>query len=245
MPRRAGAKDRGQRKRRKMTAAERTTRALQRQSAEGKRRVAAVVAEKSSRAAFVERFAAGSSSAANADDDNDDDEPSDSESDDAPGEGAAGDGMESGREPDDEPRGHAASDGMHGGVQPPPPPRREQRPDDIEAELDDDAQFDGADAPGGVMATYLEAVFWRLHAEVRGQVAKQLREPKWLLQMLKAEGADWWLRAGRARTVCSRLGLEYGEPSYYRDIHVWRRKELQVPAAEVHQLGGTAFIREW
>jgi len=244
MPRRAGAKDRGQRKRRKMTAAERTTRALQRQSAEGKRRVAAVVAEKSSRAAFVERFAAGSSSAANADDDNDD-EPSDSESDDAPGEGAAGDGMESGREPDDEPRGHAASDGMHGDVQPPPPPRREQRPDDIEAELDDDAQFDGADAPGGVMATYLEAVFWRLHAEVRGQVAKQLREPKWLLQMLKAEGADWWLRAGRARTVCSRLGLEYGEPSYYRDIHVWRRKELQVPAAEVHQLGGTAFIREW
>ena len=39
--------------------------------------------------------------------------------------------------------------------------------------------------------------------------------------MLKAPGADWWLRAGQARLVCKKLGLLYDEPAYYRDIHVW------------------------
>jgi hypothetical protein len=39
--------------------------------------------------------------------------------------------------------------------------------------------------------------------------------------MLKAPGADWWIRVGQARLVCKKLGLFYGKPSYYRDIHVW------------------------
>jgi hypothetical protein len=39
--------------------------------------------------------------------------------------------------------------------------------------------------------------------------------------MLKAPGADWWICAGQARLVCTKLGLFYGKPSYYRDIHVW------------------------
>ena len=39
--------------------------------------------------------------------------------------------------------------------------------------------------------------------------------------LLTAPSADWWLRAGHAPSVCVRLGLEYGEPSYYRDVYVW------------------------
>ena len=193
------------------------------------------------------RRAAGSSSAAAADgddeDDNDDedDAPSDSESNDGAGNvmdvdsedelrdgtsdaaeaASAGDGVE----PPPPPPPHRRDDieAEANDNPPPPPPRRprEHRPADVEAELDDDEQLDGADASGGVMATYLAAVFRRLHAEVRGDVAKHAREPKWLLAMLKAEGADWWLPAGRAPTVCNRLGLEYGEPSYYRGIYVW------------------------
>ena len=39
--------------------------------------------------------------------------------------------------------------------------------------------------------------------------------------MLKEEGSEWWLRAARAHSICKKLGLEYGEPAYYRDILVW------------------------
>jgi hypothetical protein len=39
--------------------------------------------------------------------------------------------------------------------------------------------------------------------------------------MLKAPGADWWLRAGKAGIVCKKLGLLYNEPVYYQDIYVW------------------------
>ena len=94
--------------------------------------------------------------------------------------------------------------------------RREQRPDDIEAELDDDGQLGGE---SGAMGTYLAAVFERLRAELSGKLPAL--EKTWLLDMLKAPGADWWLRAGMAGTVCARLGIEYGEPSYYRDICAW------------------------
>ena len=69
------------------------------------------------------------------------------------------------------------------------------------------------------MGTYLAAVFERLRAELSGKLPAL--EKKWLLDMLKVPGADWWLRAGIAGTVCARLGIEHGEPSYYRDICVW------------------------
>ena len=46
------------------------------------------------------------------------------------------------------------------------------------------------------------------------------REP-WLLEMLKAPGADWWLHAGQAGVVCKKLRLLYNELAYSRDIYVW------------------------
>lgn len=124
-------------------------------------------------------------------------------------------------------------------------PRREHRPADVEAELDDDEQLD--DAEGGVMATYLQAVFERLHSEVSGDTSRSALEHKWLLELLKAPGADWWLRAGLAEAICERLGIEFGEPSYYRDIYVWlpdvRWGELP-PCVECHsaaEVGPHAF----
>lgn len=99
--------------------------------------------------------------------------------------------------------------------------RPEHRPPDVEAELDDDEQLQDADAAGGVMATYLKAVFERLHSEVSGIASRATLGDQWLLALLKAPGADWWLRAGVAKSVCRRPGIEYGEPSYYRDIYVW------------------------
>ena len=93
----------------------------------------------------------------------------------------------------------------------------EFRPEDVEATLDNDNDFDNIDAQNGIMGIFLKAVHRELREEVRGRVAK---EP-WLLTMLKAPGADWWIRAGQARLVCKKLGLLYGEPSYYRDIFIW------------------------
>jgi hypothetical protein len=67
------------------------------------------------------------------------------------------------------------------------------------------------------MAIFLKAVHRELREQVRGRA---VTEP-WLLDMLKAPGADWWLRAGQARLVCKKLNLPYDEPAYYRDIYVW------------------------
>ena len=169
MPR---GKDNEKRQRRKMTAAERAVRAKKKQSAADKRRNAKAAAENASRAAFVDRlrgvsrssprFSASSSSAAAADDipdDADDDDDDDDDDASSRSESNFGDDDGMGVESDRDADGNS--------TEPPPPPRREHRPADIEAELNDDEQFDGADAPGGVMATYLAAVFSRLHAEVR------------------------------------------------------------------------------
>ncbi len=73
------------------------------------------------------------------------------------------------------------------------------------------------DSKNVIMAIFLEAVHQQLREKVRGRAAKE----QWLLIMLKAPGADWWIRAGQARLVCMKLGLFYGKPSYYRHIHVW------------------------
>ena len=99
--------------------------------------------------------------------------------------------------------------------------RREARPADVEAELDEDEQLDESVANGSVMGAYLKAVFDRLHSETIGDASRSALEAKWLLDMLKQEGADWWLPASSARLVCAKLGVEYGEPAYYRDIKVW------------------------
>jgi hypothetical protein len=89
--------------------------------------------------------------------------------------------------------------------------------ENIDAELDDDNDVDINDTTNGIMVIFLQAVHRELREQVRGRAA---REP-WLLEMLNAPGADWWLRAGQARVVCKKLGLLYDEPAYYRDIHVW------------------------
>jgi len=87
----------------------------------------------------------------------------------------------------------------------------------IDAELDNDNDIDINDTTNGIMAIFLKAVHHELREQVRGRAA---REP-WLLEILKAPGADWWVRAGQAGVVCKKLGLLYNEPAYYRDIYVW------------------------
>ena len=71
------------------------------------------------------------------------------------------------------------------------------------------------------MGVYLKAVHDRLRSETTGVVSRQPLADKWLLRMLKEDGAEWWLRASKAKVVCSKLSIEYGEPLYYRDIYVW------------------------
>ena len=70
---------------------------------------------------------------------------------------------------------------------------------------------------------------------------------QWLLALLKAPGADWWLRAGVAQSVCRKLGIEYGEPSYYRDIYVWLPDvrwgdEAMPPCVECHSAEENANV---
>ena len=49
---------------------------------------------------------------------------------------------------------------------------------------------------------------------------RDANEKLWLREL--REDYDWWLPAKTcARRICRKLGLTYGEPSYYRDIHVW------------------------
>lgn len=120
--------------------------------------------------------------------------------------------------------------------------RRNARPADVEADGDDDDDDDGNDDNDGndgsgsasdesIMGSYLKAVFDRLHSETIGVASRNAFEAKWLLGMLKEEGVDWWLLAGRARAVCAKLGLVYGEPAYYRNIKVWLPDEQWGPEA--------------
>ena len=90
--------------------------------------------------------------------------------------------------------------------------QQEFNSENIDAELDDNNDGDIIDTSSGIMAVFLKAVHRQLREEVNGRVTKE----QWLLTILKAPGADWWIRAGQARVVCKKLGLMYGEPSYYR-----------------------------
>ena len=59
--------------------------------------------------------------------------------------------------------------------------------ENIDAELDDDRDFDIIDTTKGTMAIFLKAVHRELREQVRGRA---ITEP-WLLDMLKAPGADY------------------------------------------------------
>lgn len=130
---------------------------------------------------------------------------------------AVADGGEGGESEKDAVSEGGSDDGDTGGGD----ERQEARPDDVEAELDDDDQFDDLVAIESVMGVFLKAVFDRLHSETIGTASRNALEAKWLLGMLKQEGANWWLLAARARMISTKLGLEYGEAAYYRDIKVW------------------------
>jgi len=107
-----------------------------------------------------------------------------------------------------------------------PRARREERPADVVAELDEDEQLDESgnlishDDTSSVMGEYLKAVYARLQSETTGSASRNALEEPWLLNKLRAEGADWWLRGACAQSVCKKLDVEYGEPSYYCDIKV-------------------------
>jgi hypothetical protein len=67
-------------------------------------------------------------------------------------------------------------------------------PEDIEAKLNNDVEVEIVDSKNGIMAIFLKAVHRQLREEVCGRSAKE----QWLLTMLKAPGAHWWIRAGQA-----------------------------------------------
>jgi hypothetical protein len=95
---------------------------------------------------------------------------------------------------------------------------RPVRPGDVYAVLDDNDQaeaFDGNvdDSGPGAMGVYRRAVFARIKLECSAAHTVADDGEKWLLGMLRAPGADWWLRRWRAPDVCARLAIAYGEPA--------------------------------
>ena len=202
-----------------MSEAERANRADKRQHMVATKRVEEQRRQAAAKARFVEQMqrggADGSSGAATGVDDGNG--ASDGSADDAANESVQNDAASSsthgqpatGRE--DGEQEDAAADRAG--------PRRDAHGDGIEAELDEEEQL--GDAEPSVMGEYLKAVFDRLRSETRekGEGSTTALEEKWLVRML--EESEWWLRASRARSICSKLGLDYGEPSYYRDIYVW------------------------
>ena len=217
MGRKERANDKDQRTRRKATASELKAKAATRlRVAEIKRLAAQQAAAAARRQFFADgggTGSAGSCSAATPGTNDDNDAPSTIDRDDESEVGAQAAGTQ----------GHAAAaeedhDEGSGDAR-----RRDARPADVEAELDDEAdeQAEAGAAAEGVMATYLEVVFGRLHSETIGEASRNSIEQKWLLDILKEEGNNWRLPAARAKSVCRKLGLEYGEPAYYRDILIW------------------------
>lgn len=95
--------------------------------------------------------------------------------------------------------------------------------DDNEDEDDEDDDDDDAEAmfeglhPEGAMKTYLQKVFDRLKLETKKDSPVLVNN--WLIPLLREN--DWRIPAARAKHVCKKLGIEYDEPSYYRDIVVW------------------------
>ena len=104
-----------------------------------------------------------------------------------------------------------------------PTQRRYVWEDGIEAELDDENQSIFDEPVDSVMGQYLKAVHNRMQAETTSTPERLNLDcivgDKWLLRRLR--DSNWWLRASSARSVCLKLGLEFGEESYYRDIRIW------------------------
>jgi hypothetical protein len=67
------------------------------------------------------------------------------------------------------------------------------------------------------MKKYLQSVFERLQYEAKSDFPVMSR--KWLLELLSEN--DWRIPATKANFVCRKLGIDFDEPSYYRDIVVW------------------------
>jgi len=89
---------------------------------------------------------------------------------------------------------------------------------DIQAELDDD-DTEVVLPPDSAQGVYMKAIYLRLQSETTGEASRSAFQSKWLLDHLKAN--NWWVRAKKAKLICTKLGLDFSEPSYYRDIRVW------------------------
>ena len=133
------------------------------------------------------------------------------------------------------------------------PERVPVRPRDVHAVLDDDDEagaFDGGDGDSdpGAMSVYRRAVFRRLKLECSAAHDVARDGEKWLLGMLREEGSEWWLRAWRARNVCAKLELTYGEPAYYVDIWVWlpdmRWGDIDVDVSKLNLTGDQQYLAE-
>ena len=101
---------------------------------------------------------------------------------------------------------------------PPPPPLATASPDGVMAELENDDQLEGMDGAGSVMYIYLSAVLQQLKQECSTGKAKA-GKVDWLLPLLKEN--DYWLRAHKAKHVCSKLGITFTCEAYYTDVRVW------------------------
>eukprot|EP00978_Attheya_sp_CCMP212_P003543 scaffold7436_cov83-Attheya_sp.AAC.1 len=101
---------------------------------------------------------------------------------------------------------------------------------DVDAERDIDAaeteniggtgNADTTCAPTeGIMGSYV----YHIHERLKKETASKFPafEEKWLLLLLKSKENSWWLRQGKAEIICKKLGIQFDEPSYYRDILVW------------------------
>jgi hypothetical protein len=88
------------------------------------------------------------------------------------------------------------------------------------ADLDDDSGKEDDAFTNGPMGAYLKAVLLRLREEASTKPKKQATNfDHWLTKELDENG--FWLRKERAKLVCRKLKIEFGEPLYYRDIRVW------------------------
>ena len=111
------------------------------------------------------------------------------------------------------------------------PPRVELEPQPIHLNGDDDGSDsdageddddDGEDIfddlePNGTVQNYLQHVFERLKEETKQNTLVIV--DRWLMKLLCEN--DWLIPSARAEFVCSKLGIEYDEPAYYRDVYVW------------------------
>ena len=102
-------------------------------------------------------------------------------------------------------------------------PRRYQWQKDVQAELNEEDQIVDEVAIDSIMGQFLKAVHNRLQAETTSTPERlpdgKIVGDKWLLRSLKE--SNWWLRATSAKSICLKLGLNFSEESYYRDIRIW------------------------